>query len=202
MCGRESFVFSEQHNSGAWGGGPCTLRARESCRNLQKSVMWDSPEEADVSVPLPSSSTLLLLLAPVFPPIHPPAFYSSKGVEEFAAKINEFIFTHHPSSSAAWGRAVQLMTVEEGGRGGCRHSQRAARHVLPGRSGGNGASVVPPLRGHPWAVWGLGAACAVGGGWMDWKNTLFGVQKLGTILRFRAERQCHLVCFQGLGAIS
>lgn len=68
--------------------------------------------------PLPPSSTLLLLLAPVFPPIHPPAFYSSKGVEEFAAKINEFIFTHHPSSSAEWGRAAQLMTVEEGGRGG------------------------------------------------------------------------------------
>lgn len=69
--------------------------------------------------PLPPSSTLLLPLASVFPPIHPPAFYSSKGVEEFAAKINEFIFTHHPSSLAAWGRrAVQLMTVEESGRGG------------------------------------------------------------------------------------
>lgn len=77
-----------------------------------------------------------------------------------------------------------------------------ARGLQGTSCGGNGASVVPPLRGHPWAVWGLGAACAVGGGWMDWKNTLFGVQKLGTILRFRAERQCHLVCFQGLGAIS
>lgn len=158
--------------------------------------------------PLLSSSTLLLLLAPVFSPIHPPAFYSSKGVEEFAAKINEFIFTHHPSSSAAWGRAVQLMTVEEGGRGGCRHSQRAAWPVPLGRSGGNGASVVPPLRGRPWAVvpaalcgvWGQ--PCAVGDGWMGWENTLFGLQKLGTILRFRAERQCHLVCFQALGAIS
>lgn len=73
---------------------------------------------------LPSSSTLLLPLAPVFPPIHPLAFYSSKGVEEFAAKINEFIFTHHPSSLAAWGRAVQLMTVEEGEMEACRHSQR------------------------------------------------------------------------------
>lgn len=97
--------------------------------------------------PLPPSSTLLLLLAPVFPPIHPPAFYSSKGVEEFAAKINEFIFTHHPSSSAAWGRAVQLMTVEEGGRGGLQaQPEGIAWRVLLGRSGGYVASVVPPLR--------------------------------------------------------
>lgn len=96
--------------------------------------------------PLPPSSTLLLLLAPVFPPIHPPAFYSSKGVEEFAAKINEFIFTHHPSSSAAWGRAVQLMTVEEGGRGGLQaQPEGIAWRVLLGRSGGYVASVVPLL---------------------------------------------------------
>lgn len=162
MCERESFAFSEQHNSGAWGGGPCTLRARESCRNLQKSVMWDSPEEADVSVPLPSSSTLLLLLAPVFPPIHPPAFYSSKGVEEFAAKINEFIFTHHPSSSAAWGRAVQLMTVEEGGRGGCRHSQRAARHVLWRKRGQRGATAAGTSLG---CVGSGGSLCC--GRWVD-----------------------------------
>lgn len=68
---------------------------------------------------------MLLLLAPVFPPIHPPAFYSPKGVEEFAAKINEFGFTHHPrrvrgGSCAAHGRG------EEQEKEDCKHRQGTA----------------------------------------------------------------------------
>lgn len=86
--------------------------------------------KADVSF---SPSLLAVLSAIAFGSslsTHPPTgLLFTKGCRRICGK-NKRIYFHPPSSSAVWGRAVQLMMVEESGEEVCKHSWGIAGHAL------------------------------------------------------------------------